>query len=52
MNVIPQKEKAGWVASYTGGIDHATGELSDSDAAFDIDWFIGSDNPTSETWKP
>lgn len=52
VNVIPEKEKAGWVASYTGGIDHGAGELSDLDTAFGIDWFVASDNPTSERWKP
>jgi hypothetical protein len=52
VNVIPEKEKAGWVASYTGGIDLDAGELSDLDTAFGIDWFPASDNPTSERWKP
>jgi len=52
MNVIPQKERAGWVAGYRGGLDFETGELTDSDTAFGIDWFPGSDNPTSERWKP
>lgn len=52
MTVIPEKEKEGWVAWYTGGIHYETGELSDSDAAFGIDWFPASDNPTSERWRP
>ena len=52
MNVIPEKEKTGWVASYTGGIDYDSGELSDSDTAFGIDWFPASDTPTSERWRP
>ena len=52
LNVIPEKEKAGWIASYTGGIDYDAGALSDSDTAFGIDWLPASENPTSERWKP
>ncbi|MGV3759158.1 MAG: PASTA domain-containing protein [Actinomycetota bacterium] len=52
VTVIPEKEKQGWVAWYAGGIDYETGELSDSDAAFSIDWFPASDSPTSERWRP
>jgi hypothetical protein len=52
VNTIPKKEKTGWVASYTGGIDSDAGELSDSETAFVIDWFAAGDKPTSERWKP
>ena len=52
LNTIPEKEKTGWVASYTGGIDYDAGTLSDSNTAFGIDWFGYSENPTSERWKP
>lgn len=50
--VIPEKEKTGWVASYTGGIDYNAGQLSDSDTAFEIVWFGYSDNTTTEKWRP
>lgn len=52
LNVIPEKERTGWIASYAGGIDYDAGTLSDSDTAFGIDWFLASDNPTSERWRP
>ena len=51
-NTIPKKEKKGWAASYTGGIDSGTNEPSDSDDAYEVIWRIGSANPEFETWKP
>lgn len=47
-NVVVPKEATDWVAAYSGGFDSGTGELSDSDNAFEVIWF-GSD---IETWKP
>lgn len=49
---IPKREATGWVASYTGGIDYDTVELSEADSAFEILWFGASDNASYETWKP
>lgn len=51
VNTIPQKEKTGWVASYTGGFDPEAGEASDSARAFEIIWFIAADAEI-EKWKP
>ena len=48
---IPEKEKTGWVASYTGGFDPDTGEASDSAKAFEVIWFIAADAEI-EKWKP
>lgn len=47
---IPEKEKTGWIAWYTGGIDLDTGDPSDD--AFVIDWSVASDHPETETWRP
>jgi hypothetical protein len=49
--VIPQKEKTGWVASYTGGFDPDAGEPSESADAFEVIWFIAAD-AEFEKWKP
>jgi len=51
INTIPQKEKTGWVASYTGGFDPDAGEASDSAKAFEVIWFIAADAEI-EKWKP
>ena len=51
-NVVIPKEATDWVASYTGGFDPNTGELSDSDNAFEVIWFIAGENPDIEKWKP
>ena len=51
INTIPQKEKTGWVASYTGGFDPNAGEASDSAKAFEVIWFIAADAEI-EKWKP
>ncbi|KQV03016.1 hypothetical protein ASC55_12380 [Microbacterium sp. Root322] len=49
ITAIPQKEPAGWIASYAGGFDYNTGEASDS--AFELTyWPAGS--PEVEKWKP
>ena len=48
-NVLAPKEKSDWVASYTGGLNLDTGEPSESDTAFEIDWFLTS---KTEQWKP
>lgn len=49
VNTIPEKEKSGWVASYTGGFDYDRGEPSDD--AFAIDWWPYGDLET-EQWRP
>lgn len=49
VNTIPQKEGAGWVASFAGGFDYDAGEPSES--AFEIVWWPAG-TPESETWKP
>ena len=51
LNVIPEKEKTGWVASYTGGFDRNAGEPSDATEAFEVIWFIATDAEI-EKWKP
>ncbi|GAA2177215.1 hypothetical protein GCM10009784_26960 [Arthrobacter parietis] len=51
LTAIPEKEKTGWVASYTGGFDRNTGEPSDSTEAFEVIWFIATDAEI-EKWKP
>lgn len=51
-NVVRPKEATDWVASYTGGIDLQSGELSSSDAAFEIVWWIGADDPEFDQWQP
>ena len=51
IKAIPQKEKTGWVASYTGGFDPDAGEASDSAKAFEVIWFIAADAEI-EKWKP
>lgn len=51
IKTIPQKEKAAWVASYTGGFDADAGEASDSAEAFEVIWFIAADAEI-EKWKP
>ncbi|WP_181036352.1 PASTA domain-containing protein [Arthrobacter sp. B1805] len=51
LNVIPQKETTGWVASYTGGFDRDSGEASSSPEAFEVIWFIAAD-AEFETWMP
>ncbi|MFF1540051.1 hypothetical protein ACFVWL_08240 [Microbacterium sp. NPDC058269] len=49
ITAIPQKEPAGWVASYAGGFDYNTGEASDS--AFELTfWPVGPSE--IEKWKP
>lgn len=49
VNTIPQKEGAGWVASYSGGFDYGTGEPSNT--AFEIVWWPAT-TAESETWAP
>jgi hypothetical protein len=51
LHAIPEKEKTGWVASYTGGFDRNTGEPSDTTEAFEVIWFIATDAEI-EKWKP
>lgn len=51
LKTIPKMEKAGWVASYTGGFDSNAGEASDSDAAFEVVW-MPAGAPTFEKWRP
>ena len=51
INTIPQKEKTGWVASYTGGFDPDAGESSESAEAFEVIWFIAADAEI-EKWRP
>lgn len=51
VNTIPEKEKTGWVASYTGGFDPDAGEASDSADAFEVIWFIAADAEI-EKWRP
>ena len=50
-DVMVPKEKSDWVAWYSGGIDHEAGELSDSNTAFGIDWWVAGDAET-EKWRP
>ena len=51
VNTIPEMEKTGWVASYSGGYDWATDQPSDSADAFQIIWWpYGAEE--FETWKP
>lgn len=49
LKTIPEIEKTGWLASYSGGFDYDTGEASDS--AFEITWLVASDDPDSEAWQ-
>lgn len=51
VNTIPQKEVAGWVASYTGGLDYDTGKSSTSPDAYEVIWrpYAASE---VENWKP
>lgn len=49
--VMTPKEKAHWVASYTGGIDYDESELSDADVAYGIDWWPAGEYER-EQWKP
>ena len=49
-DVIAPKEKTDWVAYYTGGFDYDAGKPDDE--AFAIDWWVASDNPESEQWRP
>lgn len=37
-DVVLPTEKSDWAASYTGGIDYDTGQLSDDDSAFEVLW--------------
>ena len=49
--IIP-KEKTHWIASYTGGYDSGASQLSKADSAYELIWFIGSDDPKFVQWKP
>jgi hypothetical protein len=49
LKTIPEIEKTGWLASYSGGFDYDTGEASDS--AFEITWLGASDDPDFEAWQ-
>ena len=51
INTIPQKEKAGWVASYAGGRDPDSGQASDSAEAFEIVWRPYATSEI-EKWRP
>jgi hypothetical protein len=48
---IPKKERTGYVASYSGGLDFDLGVSSSSDAAFAISWWPAA-NTEHEKWKP
>lgn len=49
--VVP-KEKVGYIASYTGGYDFNESQRSTKDSAYEVIWFIASDDPEFEKWKP
>lgn len=49
--VVRPAMETGYLAWYTGGFDPNTGELSDSDEAFEILWFPAGDDEL-ETWRP
>lgn len=51
VNTIPQKEKLGWVATYTGGFDYNTGKASRSARAYEVVWRPYATSEL-ETWKP
>lgn len=51
INTIPELEVQGWVASYSGGIDHDAGEPSDEDSAFEIVWRPYA-TAEFEKWRP
>jgi len=51
-DTIVPKEKEGLVAYYTGGFDSNTSKLSTADSAYELIWFIASDDPEFENWKP
>ncbi|PFG20729.1 PASTA domain-containing protein [Serinibacter salmoneus] len=51
INTIPQLEVEGWVASYSGGIDHDAGEASDAPDAYQIAWWPAG-QAEIETWRP
>ena len=50
VNRIPQKEKAGWLASYRGGLD-GNDEPSDAADAFQVIW-LPYGAADIENWKP
>ena len=51
INVIPQLEKLGWVASYAGGFDVNAGEASQSPDGYTVIWRPYATGDT-EKWKP
>ncbi|TPG14045.1 hypothetical protein EAH86_17735 [Pedococcus bigeumensis] len=51
IKTIPQHEKAGWVASYSGGFDSDAGEPSDSVNAFEVIWRPYATSKI-EKWRP
>lgn len=51
VNVIPEKEKTGWIASYTGGFNYNTGKPSNSPKYFEVIWRPYATSEL-ETWSP
>ena len=50
LKTIPQIEKNHYAATFTGGYDPDTLEPSDADKAFEIAWYLGSQE--TEKWRP
>lgn len=52
LETIPKKERTGWVASYSGGIDMNSGEPSTDESAYEVIWMGASPNAEIEQWIP
>ena len=50
--VVRPKEATARIADYMGGFDPVTNELSSDESAYEIVWWIASDSPEFEQWKP